>query len=238
MTTSLSSLKKSAAALSAAVLMTVSGSALSGGVPVFDGIALTQAIQQFLQLKMQYDQLVRQYDQQITSYNQQLRQFNSMTGNRNYASANSTQAQRDFVSPDLQVTMTAVRSRGADALPAGARTLYNQLQFAERCGRIGSERMRALCVRRGSLIALNSFASTQGAQRASERSNSISGFINTIGSTSDAKGIAEVQARIAQESAALDNERARLELLKQSSEAEREILAEEQKAFENHLLGG
>ena len=210
-------------AISCAGLSTSCQTVQAAGVPVIDAIAIAQAIQQVLMLQQQYDQLVRHL-------NQLERTHENFTGNRGFASTLSDIRQYDFVTRSIANDFDNIRNMGVSALSGEAQQIYHQSNAGVRCTSLtGGSRTR--CERQVAMAAYRR-ATWRHSQRSSlEHMRNINELRNLINSATDAKGISEVQARIANEQNALATEQARLDAV------EREFVAELRMAELEHQAG-
>lgn len=220
--------KEAACAAAVAAALGVSlpfGTANATGVPTVDVAAITQMLQQYMVLLNQLDQL-----ESTVSQLEQTKSFMeaTTTGMRAFAQANSTLALLDFMPADVANTLSSLRSGGLGGLSAQTRNLMNSLGAAERCAQ-SSNAARQACLRRYALTAMEISSYMAGQQVVLQRRNAITGMLSSIRSTVDPKGIADMQARIQQESASIQNEMARLEMVDKQIQAERKAAEEDER---------
>ena len=209
-------------AISCAGLSTSYQTVHAAGVPVIDATAIAQAIQQVLMLQQQYDQLVRHL-------NQLERTHDNFTGNRGFASMLSDIRQYDFVTRAIANDFENIRNTGAAALSGEAQTIYQQSGAGVRCASLTGAR-RARCEREVAMAAYRRATWRQSQRSSQEHMRNINELRALINNATDAKGIAEVQARISNEQNALATETARLDAVEREFEAEVRMAELEHKA--------
>lgn len=232
---------RKAAAVLASLVVAASGGGLStpvhaSGVPVVDLAAITQMLVEFQQMLKDYDQMVKQYDMVNDRFNRVYNQFDTnMTGVTGYGRANSTSALLDFLPEALDETLDLIRSRGANALPPGAQQLYREFGLGNACER-ASAISQARCYRRAALNAMKMYSYAQGEETARARRSAIQNMLDSIDSTMTPKEAADMQQRLLQEQASLQNERMRIEVLRWKFEEEEKLLAMQHQAELDRLF--
>lgn len=193
------------------------------GVPTVDVAAIAQAIQQVLMLQQQYDQLIRHLNQLEKTHE-------NFTGNRNFGEFLSDMRQYDFVTRQIANDFDNIRNRGYAALTGEARAIYNQSTAGVRCVSLVSE-MRERCEREVAMVAYRKATWRQSQRASMEHMQNIKQLQTLISSATDSKGIAEVQARIANEQNALATQAARLDAINREFEAEKAMAELEHKEY-------
>lgn len=204
------------------VLSAATFTAKATGVPTVDVAAIAQAIQQVLMLQQQYDQLIRHL-------NQLERTHENFTGDRGFGGILSDIRQYDFVTRQVANDVDNIRNRGYAALSGEAQTIYNQSKAGVRCVSLTGAR-RTRCEREVALAAYRRATWRQSQRSSQEHMKNINQLRNLIASAKDAKGIAEVQARISHEQNALATQTARLDAIEREFEAERRMAELEHKS--------
>ena len=219
----------------ASSLLIASAPVRAAGVPVIDAAAITQMITELMQLMKQYDQLVRQYElldntrgdlntRFVSAYNQFEK---TMTGTSRFAGINPSDNSLNFLPVDVDEVLQAIRTKGASALPAPARSLYREFGLGNACERMWDQ-AQINCYKRSALQAMRLYSYQQGEETAKARRTNIQNMIGSIESTSTQKEVADMQARIAQEQASLANEKMRIDMLQAKFAAEEQLLARQQ----------
>ena len=234
-------LSKQIAAAAASVVLAfgttgLSTPALASGVPVVDLAAITQMLVEFQQMLKDYDQMVKQYDMVNDRFNRAYDQFNSnMTGVTGYGKANSTSALLDFLPEVLDETLDLIRSKGANALPPGAQQLYREFGLGNACDR-ATAISQARCYRRAALNAMKMYSYAQGEQTARTRRSVIQNMLDSINNTMTPKQAADMQQRMLQEQASLQNEQMRMQVLRWKFEEEEKLLKMQHQAELDRLF--
>ena len=189
--------------------------AAAPGVPVIDPTAIAQAIQQVLILQQQYDQLIRHL-------NQLERTHENFTGDRGFGSTLADIRQYAFVTENIANDFDNIRNLGVAALTGEARQIYLQSSAGVRCNSLHQD-LRLRCERDVAFAAYRK-ATWRASQKASLRHlQNINHLREMIHTATDAKGIAEVQARIANEQNALSTAKVRLDAVERELEAEEKM---------------
>lgn len=186
-------------------------------IPVTDFASIAQQVMQVLSWAEQLKAMADQY-QQLEG------QFNSLTGNRGYGNLFNNPQLQQYLPADWQSTYNQIRS---GSLSGGAQALRQQFGDTRSCTLYADTLTRANCQQ-----AINGDYQTydvfQNALRvANQKPQQIQGLINEIQSTDDPKAIAELQARIAGEQAAMQNEMIKVQLSLQLAETQNKLAKEQ-----------
>lgn len=212
-----------AGAVSAAIALGSAAPAVhAGGVPVIDVAAIAQAIQQLIQLQQQYDQLVRHLDQLKTTHQ-------NFTGNRGFGSTLSDLKQYQFITNRIANDFNNIRTTGASALSGDAAQYYNTYGLGQRCKRMKNPDTRLACERQAAMAAYRRATWQMSTQTSLSHMNNINELRKMIELAQDAKGIAEVQARISHEQNALETEKVRLDAVEREFKAEQDLIKLQQR---------
>ena len=203
-----------------AILAVLASAAQASGIPVVDAASLQQAVQTTLQLQMQYQQLLREYDQHVKAYR-------AATGTRSLGLALWETELRSIVPEGYREAVDAVLARGAGGLTGRAAALYRESGLGRRCEPLASG-ARELCEREAAAAVQTRVFFEQAAETAGKRTAKIEGLLAAINSATDPKAIADLQARIAGEAAALASEKLRMEAIREASAETGRILALQQ----------
>lgn len=178
--------------------------ALASGVPVVD---LTQAANFVLQLTQMY----KDYQVIVNTYDNAVSQLNVMTGSRGYGQLLHNPYLTDLLPDENRDQMLRVLQNGASALSTGGRSIYVSQGLEALCEMSNPER-REECRREGALNAEFQAMIAQTRERNAQVLDEVSGLMREINSTSDPKGIAELQAQIQAKQAAIAISKSNLEL--------------------------
>ena len=216
-------LKLKAVALAVVLAMgagSVSTPALAGGVPVIDVAAIAEAVKQYHQMVQQLEQLQAQLDQAKKLYS-------SMTGDRGMQNLLSGEA-RNVIPTNWQETLAQMGGGDINGLAK---------QIKDRAAKIDTATLEKL-LSSGTADAsqgfANSAASAQAAagrsyDNASERFARLQGLMDAIGTATDAKAIADLQARVGVEQVMLQNEAIKLQALQQAASAQQAMEAQQRR---------
>ncbi|MFC3874389.1 type IV secretion system protein [Neisseria musculi] len=181
-----STIKKAAAAV-AVGLMVSAAPAIAGGIPVFDGAAVAQAVQQGIQMGQQIENQVKQ----ITELKNQVK---ALTGNRNLGNILKTEALEQLPDEWKSVYDAAIQAKKGNFNDLLGSKGYNQNADNDRL--------------------VKHFDLTLKAIKDSElRFQNIKALMNRVNTTQDAKAAADLQNRIALENAYIQQNQTRLDMM-------------------------
>lgn len=201
-------------------------------IPVTDvaQITLTQSNQAANVAK--YLEMIAQYKQQIE---QMKRQYESLTGSRGMGSLLNDPAYASYLPAEWQDVYDRVRRGGYEGLTGSARAMRDANKLFDACASRANDE-KQVCERRASKAAQDKAFATNAFDKAQERWDQIAGLIQAINGTEDPKAIAELQARIDGEQAAIQNEQIKLRMYQMIAAAEdRLIEQQEQEAIAKSL---
>lgn len=213
----------------------------AAGIPVFDAAAVTQMITELMQLMKEYDQLEREFNlladtrgDMVFRFERAFDQFEDvMQGTTAFAKANLTtdydavfEAASGASPSSLDDWFRDIRETGGSGLPHAVKEIYRTERMGERCERMRGF-VRQSCQRRAALRAVRLFSFIAGEKTTKSRRADLAQMLDSIQSTTTQKQIADMQARLAQEEAAIANERVRLQQLEARFSAEEALLEEE-----------
>lgn len=212
--------------LIAALAILIFASPARAGIPVFDGASLAQQVQQVLSWVQQLQAMSDQY-QQLEG------QYNALTGNRGYGNILNNPLLHQYLPPEWQSAaqqlqlLSNLASQGVNGISNAGKALRDQLGDNRSCSMIADTQARQSCN-----LALATPYQTYGAYQsgieiANQRAGQIQGLIQQIQTTDDPKAIAELQARIAGESTAIQNEMLKAQLSIQLAEVQNKLVKEQ-----------
>jgi type IV secretion system protein VirB5 len=191
------------AGIVAIVAISVGSPVQAGGMPVFDAANLAQAVSQIQQMTMQLEQLKQQY--------------NSMNGGRNMGSLINNPQLRRYLPDDYQTILNS--GYGNSQVIRNNSRVYGINQTTLGAGTDTAKAFEASAMQ----ASLNRATSEEAYSQASVRFNDLQVLLNEINSASDAKSIADLQARIQVEEVMLKNESIKLQMLGQLQQAQRDL---------------
>lgn len=211
------------------VTVSVTGLSFASGIPVFDGAAATNFIQQWTQMLKDYAMLQQQYDQAVRS-------FESMTGSRGFGGLHHATQWIRLLPDEYRNALKSVYQNGLASLSGSGQSIYDDWNLGERCRNFrGSQ--KTSCEREQALTAEYG-ASLESVRRQSEQIlQEIQSLMAEVNRTTDMKGVAELQAQIASKQASMfmaqANMRSQMEMMRTMREEAFRVAAavRHQKAF-------
>jgi type IV secretion system protein VirB5 len=209
-----------------AILAIFASPARAQGIPVYDNMSLIQQVQQVMSWANQLQAMSDQF-QQLES------QYKSLTGNRGYGNILNNPLLQQYLPPELQdaakqlQALANLASQGLNGIGGKGQALRNQLGDNRSCSMYADTQTRQSC----NLALATPYQTYDNYQSgigiASQRSAQIQGLIQQIQTTDDPKAIAELQARIAGESAAVQNEMLKAQLQVQLADVQNKLVKEQ-----------
>lgn len=196
------------------------------GIPVLDASNLINTGLQVQAWAQQAQQMVQQYQQLQNQYNQAVQTYNSLSGVRGIQDLVNNPALRRYLPNEWNQAMNLLTNPGSYTQ---LRTNVNNIKSAAEFMNIEDTALDAASdagrsfVASQNQVALNRALSEEGYKQASDRIASIQTLIARLGSTPDAKDVADLQARIQGEQAMVQNEMVKLNALAQLQQAQRDI---------------
>jgi len=183
------------------------------GIPTFDAAQAATAIQQLTQMTQQYEQMVSQYK--------------SLTGIRGFGDLMNNPLLRSYLPQEWQQVYDNVRNGGYESLTNDAKAIRDATAIYSCAGQTGQA--LSLCRAQSLQPAQNKAFTQQAYTAAMSRVTDIQSLINQISATQDPKGIAELQARLQGENAAIQNEQTKLQLFKMLADTEEKLQQQQQR---------
>lgn len=184
------------------------------GIPVIDASNLAQAIAQVNQAIAQITELQRHYLQLQA-------QYKAVTGGRGLAGTLNSAALQDYIPRDAKDLISAARSKGYSGLTDRAKAMRDDGKVFD-CGDMNAE-LAANCEREISAPYQYQALIEAALERGSQRVDQINSLMERAGETTDAKEIAELQARIGAEGALLQHELTQATLVSAAASGQRRI---------------
>jgi type IV secretion system protein VirB5 len=210
---------KFVAAIAAGALL--SGNALSQGIPVIDAANLMNSVQQVLAWGQQFEQMKNQISQQQQMYN-------AMNGSRGLGSLLNNPALKNALPVEWQSVYTSLQYGGYAGLTGSAKAIRDASKIVS-CDSMTGQSLK-LCNQEMNKPAQDKAYAQDAYASAQARVSQIEGLTREINNTTDQKSIAELNARIAAEQAAIQNEQTKLQMFKMLAEADDRLI--EQKKYE------
>jgi type IV secretion system protein VirB5 len=182
------------------------------GIPVFDAQNVVQAIAMVVQLEQQVQQ--------------EIQLFQSMNGTRGFGQLLSSPVLANSLPSNWMNVYTAVQGGGYAGLTGSAQALRSasELYNCEEQGGLDQQ----ICQRALNKPFQDKAFAMQAYQNELQELKQIQSLMQQIDVTQDPKGVAELQARIESESAAVGNEMTKLQLFRMLADTEDKLIAEQQ----------
>lgn len=201
-------------------LTTAAAPTRAQGIPVIDASALVQQVQQVASWSQQLKAMADQY-QQLEG------QFKALTGSRGYGNLFNNPLLQQYMPAEWQQVYGQIRQIGLGGMSSGAQALRQQMGDTRSCSLIADTQARSSCQQAIALPYQNMDTFQSALDIANQKPQQIQSLISAIQNTDDPKAIAELQARIAGEQAAMQNEMLKVQLSIQLAEAQNKLTKEQ-----------
>lgn len=207
------------------LMLGVASATLASGIPVIDVAKIMKdEINQGVNLA-KYLEMIEQNKSRIEQMKQQ---YSSMTGSRGLGTILNDPAMRDYLPAEWQQVYSSIQNGGYRGLSGAARAIVDANGLAEACSRAVNE-AKIACQRQVAKAAQDKANATAAFDAATKRWDQIQGLMKEISNTDDPKAIAELQARIDAEQAAIQNEQTKLQLFSMLAQAEDKLIEQRQR---------
>lgn len=180
-------------------------------------------IQDMAQWATQINNMITQIEQLDRQFSQMEKEYEKITGTRNLGDILNNPAFRNYLSDDWRNVYDALRKGGYASLTGNAKTIFDENQIFDLCAGIEYETHRKACESQAIKGAQDQAFATSAYDAAKERVAQIEGLMGEINATQDPKAIQELQARIAIEQTAIQNEQTKLAMFQMISVSEKEL---------------
>jgi type IV secretion system protein VirB5 len=205
-------------AIIGALMVGYAGAVHAQGMPVIDVDNLLEQIQQVAAWGQQLDQMQNQLQQMQTTYK-------SISGTRGLGQLMNNPALMNALPPQWAQVYTAIQKGGYQGLTSSGEAVRNANMIYNCQGKTGAD--LTLCQRDLNKTAQDKGFGLDAYQAAQARLTNIQGLMAAINSTTDAKSIAELGARIQSEQAMIQNEQTKLQLFKMLADAEKDLITQQ-----------
>lgn len=179
-----------------AALMIQAGGLQASGIPTVDAAAIAQMVQQLMQLQQMYAQLQQQYQTAVNT-------LNNFTGSRGLGMLYYDLNLRQFIPSNYRSVMANIVSMGKGGLTEKGREVYESMNLQVNCADKKGEAL-ASCEKKQANFAQTQAFLKEAEEKVQQRQNNVESLLQEINNTTDAKAIADLQARIQAETALLD----------------------------------
>lgn len=195
-------------------------------IPVTDALLNSQAKLSHIETIKKW---VEQYKQMESQISQLQQQYSAMTGSRNLGEVFNDPSLKQYLPQEWQQVYDSVRSGGSQGLTGRGAQVYQQSKIYDACQKIVAADSKRLCEAmavKGAQDKGNVLTALEAAKKRLAQINQLMGSIND---TTDPKAIAELQARIGTEQAAIANTATEMQLYAMASAAEDKMLEQQRR---------
>lgn len=208
------------------------GSSAHAGIPVIDSAAIAKAAQQVAAWAEQYEQMAEQIQQAQKQLHQLETTYQSMTGSRGLGSLLANPGLPQYLPDDWKEIYNTAAGGGY----AGISGTLSQILTDEQLSGTIADREQRFMQRSREAAATDKATGLRAYDGAKARLTQIQSLMGQINGTSDPKAIAELQARIQAEQAAIDNEATKLQMVAMLQQAEQRLIAGQRQDTNLRLL--
>jgi type IV secretion system protein VirB5 len=187
---------------------------IAGGIPVFDAASVVQAITAVQELKSQVEQ--------------QKQLYSALNGNRGMGTLLNNPALRNYLPDDWRQVYDTLNRGDVAGLTGTAAQIRKANQIFD-CAKVQNAQDKLLCNRSAGLSAAQKSFGLNAYDQSTKRMDQIESLMKQINQTSDAKSIAELNARLQAENAMIQNEQIKLQMFSELSRAEENLLKQQQR---------
>ncbi len=200
--------------LAVALGFTVATNSFASGIPVVDGAAIGQMVQQILEMKKQYDMLSDQYQQMQQQYQQLKEMTSKLEGISDVADLLRDEEKLNMF-PEFYENITEYNK---DVMEAGAKVIYTMRGFDLKCNGL-KEDLKKACEQEAAYEASREYQFVEAMKKTQDRLFNLDQMIDEIKKSKTAKEIQDLQARIQAEMGMIQIANMKVELSKATFEA-------------------
>jgi type IV secretion system protein VirB5 len=194
-------------------------------VSVFDRTRAADFVQQFVRMKEQLDTARSQLVEAQRTYE-------SVSGTRGFGRVMRNTQLRAFLPDDMKTVYDSANGGGYSGISGAISDILREEQFS---GSV-DDMQRQIEHRSRTAAATDKAVGLRAYQGAHQRLNQLEGLMDQIDQTQDQKAIQELQARLAGEQAAIQNETTKLQMIAQLQSAEHNLVAEQKREMSRRIL--
>lgn len=199
--------------------------AKASGIPVIDAANMTQNLMNHVEDVAKFVEQIEQLKAQLTQMQQQ---YDALTGTRNLGDILNNPAFKDYLPADWQNVYKSLQNGGYSGLTGTAAAIRDANRLFDTCAaKQGQD--KTLCERASSKAAQDKAFADEAFDSARSRWDQIEALMRQVNETHDPKGIAELQARITAETAAIQNEQVKMNLYAMAAEAEDRLIQQQRR---------
>lgn len=201
------------------------GQVSASGVPVIDVAKILNDTQNQAVNVAKYIEMINQYKTQIDQMKQQ---YNSLTGSRGLGMILNTPELRSYLPDEWQQVYNSINSGGYQGLSGAGMAILDANGLRNACDQ-QSNANKGFCERQIAKAAQDKAYALQAFDGAQARWDQIQSLMGQINATIDPKAIAELQARINAEQAAIQNEQTKLQMFQMLAQVEERLIEQRQR---------
>lgn len=218
-------MKKLVMTAAVAAILGAASPVMAQGIPVFDGTRAADFLQQFARMKEQLDTAKDQLAEAQ-------RMYEAVTGDRGLGNLMRNAQLREYLPDDLRTVYDSANGGGY----AGISGSINDILRDERLNGSVADMRRSIEERSRAAAATDKAVGLRAYEGAQQRLAQIEGLMDEISRTQDQKAIEELQARIAGEQAAIQNETTKLQMIAHLRQAEQSLISEQRRERNMRIL--
>ena len=208
------------------------GSSAHAGIPVIDAAAIAKAAQQVAAWAQQYEQMAEQIQQAQQQLQQLESTYQSMTGSRGLGSLLANPGLPQYLPDEWKTVYQTAAGGGYSGISGALSQILADEQLVGSVAAIEQQIMQ----RSREAAATDKAVGLRAYDGAKARLTQIEALMGQINGTSDPKAIAELQARIGAEQAAINNEATKLQMIAMLQQAEQRLIDEQRTQLNRRIL--
>jgi len=214
---------------SIAVLIALFTMPVHAQIPVTDSLGIAETAVQHVQTLLKWRE---QYQQMSEQFVQLQRTHTALTGVRNLGDVFDSRELRQYLPEDWNRAYRRMKREGYEGLVREGVAIYESNRIHDACEDLQPEDVRIACESRAVKASQDQADASELFDKTLERGEQIRQLQAQINATEDPKAIAELNARLSVEQAAIANEATRISIIKTITEAEERVQAQRQKEFQ------
>ena len=203
----------------------------ASGIPTVDAAAISQMVNQIIEMQKQYAMLKDQYDSMVQQYNQLKEMTSKLEGITDVADL-VRNADRLEQFPEFYENMTTFT---VEMMDTGARAIYEMRGYGEQCENLG-EGLKEICEQENSYLASQEYQVVENIKKVGERMGNLETLMDEIKNCQTSKEIQDLQARIQAEMGVIEIGNMQVELSRETFEAALEGARRMEEARRNRFL--
>lgn len=198
-------------------------------IPVTDGASIMARAMEHAAEIAKWVQQIEEMQNQLEQMEKSYKQFDdSMNGSRGLGTVANNPAYKDYLPAEWKELYDQVRNTGGyGSLSSPAKAIYDEVKIFDGCQHHGSREAQLNCEALAVKGSIDKAHALDAYQKAKDRLSQIETLMSQINTTTDPKGVAEIQARIGAEQAMIQNEAAKLKMFEMIATAEDKLLAQQ-----------